>query len=116
MTGVGRLYLGQALMLRLSEHLHELMEHSLLAWRLDGDVTAASDGVVVVRCRDRIIRIERAPPDLPFRWHVAVDGRKRAALSLVAVLRQAREALDPGYATLRPRIAPVPLVPAGPSS
>ena len=61
-----------------------------------------------------IIRIGRAPTDLPFRWHVTVDDRKRAALSLVAVLRQVREALDPGYATLRPRIAPVPLVAAGP--
>jgi hypothetical protein len=29
----------------------------------------------------------------------------------VAVLRQVREALDPGYATQRVRIAPVPLVP-----
>ncbi len=103
-------------MLRFSEQVHELMEQSLLAWRLDGSVSAESDGAVVVHCRDHIIRIERAPPDLPFRWHVTVDGRRRAALSLVAVLRQVREALDPGYATLRPRIAPVPLVPAGPST
>ncbi len=101
-------------MLRFSEQVHELMEQSLVAWRLDGSVSAESDGAVVVLCRDRVIRIKRAPPDLPFRWHVAVDGRKRAALSLVAVLRQVREALDPGYATLRPRIAPAPLVPAGP--
>ena len=101
-------------MLRLSEHLHELMEQSLLAWHLHGSVSAESDGAVVVRCRDCVIRIERAPPDLPFRWHVTADGRKRVALSLVAVLRQVREALDPGYATMRPRIAPVPLVPAGP--
>ncbi len=98
----------------LSENLHELMEQSLLAWRLDGSVNGERDGAVVVRCRDHIIRIGRAPTDLPFRWHVTVDDRKRAALSLVAVLRQVREALDPGYATLRPRIAPVPLVAAGP--
>jgi hypothetical protein len=103
-------------MLQLSEHLHVLMEQSLLAWRLDGSVSAESDGAVVVRCREHAIRIEQAPPDVPFRWHVTADGRKRAALSLVAVLRQVRETLDPGYATLRPRIAPVPLVPAGRST
>jgi hypothetical protein len=103
-------------MLQLSHHLHMLMEQSLLAWRLDGSVSAESHGAVVVRCRDHVLRIERAPAELPFRWHVTADGRKRAALSLVAVLRQVREALDPGYATLRPRIAPVPLVPAGPST
>jgi hypothetical protein len=100
----------------LSEQLHELMEQSLLAWRLDGSVSAESDGAVVVRCGEHTILIERAPADLPFRWHVTVDGRKRAALSLVAVLRQVREALDPGYATMRPRIAPVPLVPPGPAT
>jgi hypothetical protein len=46
-----------------------------------------------------------------FRWMVTVDGRKRGAISLVAVLRQVREALDPGYAASRVRIAVAPLVP-----
>ena len=47
-----------------------------------------------------------------FRWTVTVDGRKRMAISLVAVLRQVREALDPGYAANRVRIAVAPLVPS----
>jgi hypothetical protein len=94
-----------------SEHLHALMTQSLLAWRLIGSVHGTHDGAIVVSCQGRNIRIERAPPDLPFRWFVTVDGRRRAALSLVAVLRQVRAALDPGYATMRARIAPFPLVP-----
>jgi hypothetical protein len=62
-------------------------------------------------CKEHSIRVEPAPPDLPFRWIVIVDGRRRSAISLVAVLRQVHAALDPGYATMRARIAPFPLVP-----
>ena len=77
-----------------------------------GSVERASDGAARDRrdCKD--IRIERAPPHLMFRWMVTVDGRKRGAISLVAVLRQVREALDPGYAANRVRIAVAPLVPS----
>ena len=50
------------------------------------------------------IRIDPAPQDLIFRWMVTIDGRKRRAISLVAVLRQVREALDPGYAANRLRL------------
>ena len=94
-----------------SEHLYELMTQSLLAWRLIGTVHGTSDGAILVSCRTRNIRIEPAPPGLPFRWIVIVDDRRRAAISLVAVLRQVRAVLDPGYATMRARIAPFPLVP-----
>jgi hypothetical protein len=95
----------------ISEHLHELMVQSLVAWRLTGSVRAMSDGAVLVTCEARNIRIEPAPSDLPFRWIVIVDNRRRAAISLVAVLRMVRAVLDPGYAALPARIAPVPLVP-----
>ena len=94
-----------------SEHLYELMTQSLVAWRLIGTVHGTSDGAILVSCQTHNIRIEPAPPDLPFRWIVIVDNRRRAAISLVAVLRQVRAALDPGYATMRARIAPFPLVP-----
>ena len=94
-----------------SEHLYELMTQSLVAWRLIGTVHGTSDGTILVSCQNHNIRIEPAPPDLPFRWIVIVDDRRRAAISLVAVLRQVRAALDPGYATMRARIAPFPLVP-----
>jgi hypothetical protein len=94
-----------------SDHLHTLMTQSLVAWRLIGTVHGTSDGAILVSCQTHNIRIEPAPPDLPFRWIVIVDDRRRAAISLVAVLRQVRAALDPGYTTMRARIAPFPLVP-----
>lgn len=94
-----------------SKHLYELMTQSLVAWRLIGTVHGTSDGAILVSCQGHNIRIEPAPPDLPFRWIVIVDNRRRTAISLVAVLRQLRAALDPGYATMRVCIAPFPLVP-----
>ena len=95
----------------ISEHLRELMAQSLAAWRLSGSVRTTSNGAILVTCEEHNIRIEPAPPDLPFRWIVIVDHRRRGAISLVAVLRMVRVALDPGYATMRARIAPFPLVP-----
>jgi hypothetical protein len=89
----------------------ELLAQSLLAWRVAGSVERAGDGALVIGGR-KAIRIDRAPPHLMFRWIVTVDGRKRGAISLVAVLRQVREALDPGYAANRLRIAVAPLVPS----
>jgi hypothetical protein len=77
-----------------------------------GNVERTSDGEIVIGGSRKDIRIERASPDLPFRWMVTVDGRKRGAISLVAVLRQVREALDPGYASNRVRIAVAPLAPS----
>ena len=96
----------------LHEHLHELLAQSLVAWRLNGSVRGTSDGAIVVTCGQHNIRIEPAPSDLPFRWIVIVDSRSRPAISLVAVLRMVRAALDPGYAAMRARIAPFPLVPS----
>ena len=95
----------------ISEHLHELMAQSLVAWRLTGSVRRASDGAILVTCEQHNIRIEPALSDLPFRWIVSVDNRSRPAISVVAVLRMVRAALDPGYATMRARIAPFSLVP-----
>jgi hypothetical protein len=93
------------------ERLHELMTQSLLAWRLTGRVHGTSDGAILVSCQEHSIRIEPMTSDLPFRWIVVIDNRSRRAISLVAVLRQVRSALDPGYATTRALIAPFPLVP-----
>jgi len=92
-------------------HLRELMTQSLLAWRLTGEVCDTGDGAVLVSCENLDIGIEQAPPGVPFRWVVTIDGRRRTAISLIAVLRQVRTALDPGYATMRVRVATVPLVP-----
>jgi hypothetical protein len=98
-------------MAAISQHLHELMAQSLVAWRLIGSVHGMNDGAIVVSCQGHNIRIEQAPPDSPFRWIVIADSRRRPAVSVVAVLRQVRTVLDPGYETVRARIAPYPLVP-----
>ena len=92
--------------------VYELLAQSLVAWRVAGGVGRASDGALVIGGNHRDIRIDRAPSHSMFRWTVTVDGRKRPAISLVAVLRQVREALDPGYAANRVRIAVAPLVPS----
>jgi hypothetical protein len=99
-------------MSRTSEHLRELMKQSLLAWRLAGEVRGADGGAILVSCDNREILIAPAPPDLPFRWTVTIDGRRRTAISVIAVLRQVRTAFDPGYAPMRVRVAAVPLVPS----
>jgi hypothetical protein len=96
----------------LSDLVHELLAQSLAAWRLAGSVARASDGALVIGGGRKDIRIDRAPPQLMFRWMVTVDDRKRGAISVVAVLRQVREALDPGYTANRLRIAVAPLVPS----
>jgi hypothetical protein len=57
------------------------------------------------------IRIQPEPKDSVLRWTVTIDGRKRGAISLLAVLRQVREALDPEHAGSRVRIAVAQLVP-----
>ena len=77
-----------------------------------GTVERAGDGALVIGGSSKHVRIDRAPPHLMFRWMVTVDGRTRGAISLVAVLRQVREALDPDYAANRVRIAVAPLVPS----
>jgi hypothetical protein len=94
-----------------SDLLCELLVESLSAWRIIGEARRASDGVILVCGERREIRVRPAPSGLPFRWLVTIDDRERPAISIVAVLRQVREALDPGYAMQRVRVAPVPLVP-----
>jgi hypothetical protein len=91
---------------------HELLTQSLAAWRVVGSIRSEGDDVIVISGSHKDIRIARAPDDLMFRWIVTVEGRKRGAISLVAVLRQVREALDPGYAASRVRVAVSPLVPS----
>jgi hypothetical protein len=89
----------------------ELMVQSLAAWRVAGAVERSRDGAIVIRGACKDIRIDPAPSDPMFRWMVTIDGRKRPAISVVAVLRQVREALDPGYAANRVRVALTALVP-----
>lgn len=90
--------------------LGELLAESLKAWHVSGDVDRVGGGVVI-SAAGKTIRIEPALHQDMFRWLVAVDGRQRPAVSLVAVLRQVRQALDPGYAASRVRVTLAPLVP-----
>jgi hypothetical protein len=96
----------------LDEKACELLRQSLVAWRLSGDVNRSSGGAIVIASNGVDISVERAPPDLPFRWMVTVVGRKRGALALPAVLRQVRAALDPGYTRNKVRVGPTQLVPS----
>ena len=89
----------------------ELVVQSLAAWRVAGAVERARDGAIVIRGARKDIRIDAVPSDPMFRWMVTIDGRTRRAISVVAVLRQVREALDPGYAANRVRVALTSLVP-----
>ena len=86
------------------------MEQSLHAWRLNGTVRGTADGATLVSCDTHQIRIEPAPPGLPFRWAVTVDNHRRGAISIIAVLRQVRAVLDPGYTPMQARVAPLPPV------
>jgi hypothetical protein len=91
--------------------LCELLTQSFLAWHISGEARCTGDGAILVSSARREIRIKPAPPGLPFRWLVTVGNRERPAISIVAVLRQVREALDPSYATRRVRVAAFPRVP-----
>jgi hypothetical protein len=94
-----------------SDLLCGLLTQSLLAWQITGEARRTSGGAILVSGECREIVVKPAPPDLPFRWLVTVDDYERPAISIVAVLRQVRETLDPGYATRRVRIGAFPLVP-----
>ena len=89
----------------------ELLVESLAAWRVAGGVQRSRDGAIVICGALKNIRIDPAPSDPMFRWMVTIGRRQRRAMSLVGVLRQVREALDPGYAANRVRVVLTPLVP-----
>ena len=90
----------------------ELVVASLSAWGLAGVTTRTDDGAIVIdrTAGNKTVRIESKPDDSMFRWLLTVDGRSRPAISLVAVLRQVRAALDPDFAATRVRVSLAPLV------
>jgi hypothetical protein len=95
------------------ELVAELLTESLASWQVAGRVVQDDDGGIVVSGNSKSIRIDPAPPEQQdiFRWLIATDGRQRPAVSVVAILRQVRQALDPGYAASRVRVTVAPLVP-----
>ena len=78
-----------------SDRLRELLAQSLARLARDRQRRARGDGALVIAAAQTTFEIERAPPDLPFRWMVTVDGRRRGAISLVAVLRQVQGGARP---------------------
>lgn len=100
-----------------SAAMERLLSECLAAWRIRGDVRSSPTGALIVTARDMTIDVAPADRNLPFRWLVTVDGRSRPAVSVVAVLRQVRHAIDPGFRTSRIRVAaPVVAPPAMPPS
>ncbi len=95
----------------LDARVRVLLEHSMLAWGVLARVDRGDDGALRVTGLGKEAVIERAPEGAPFRWLVSIDGRKRPAVSVIAVLRQVRLAFDPGYETSRVRVAPAPIRP-----
>ena len=87
--------------------VRELVGESLAAWRLAGEATCTYDGAIVIErtASGRRLRIEPKPNDPMFRWMVSVDDRARPAISLLAVLRQVRAALDSDFAATRVRVS-----------
>jgi hypothetical protein len=81
-----------------------LLRESLVAWRLAGTVECGSD----VAAGPARLRIRPAPPELPFRWIIAGQGRERGATGIPGLLRQVRAALDPDHAAVRLRLAARP--------
>jgi hypothetical protein len=91
--------------------VHELITQSLAAWHVAGTVELTCDRAIVISAKPEI-RIEPAQAGSMFRWTITIDGRSRPAISLLAVLRQVRGALDPGYAACRVRVALLPMAPS----
>jgi hypothetical protein len=97
------------------ELARELLGASLAAWRLAGEAACTEDGAIVIERTGggKQVRIEQKPDDPMFRWVVTVDGRQRPAVSLLAVLRHVRAALDPDYAATRVRVSVASLLVPG---
>jgi len=90
--------------------VHELIAQSLAAWHVASTIELTADRAIVIDANPEI-RIASALAGSVFRWTITIDGRTRPAISLLAVLRQVRGALDPGYAACGVRVALLPVAP-----
>jgi hypothetical protein len=84
-----------------------LVEESLALWGRPGTLHRDPNGAIVVETAEHHVRIERAEIDLPFRWLVVIDGRRRVAGSVIGLLRALRLALDADFQPSRVRIASI---------
>ena len=88
-----------------------LLEESLRAWEIAGEVKRDEAGGIVVAAQGERLVVTQAPDGVPFRWVVKVGGRTRTVMSVTGVLGIMRQAVDPSYQPLRVRIAPAPVLP-----
>ena len=97
----------------LCDALQELIQESLAQWGCGevSEVSRGTDGVLMLTSGQHVITVERAPEGLPFRWIVHVDQRRRAAASIVGVLRMIRQTLSIDYAPGHVTVAQLPPAP-----
>ena len=91
------------------EYVVALLQQSLPAWGLTGDVSRSADGGLEIRAAMTQLRISRAPAGLPFRWLVEVGDRRRPVSGVPGLLRTVRASLDPSFRPIAARIAALPL-------
>jgi len=93
------------------EYVVDLLQQSLRAWGLPGEVARSADGGLEVRAATAQLCIRRAPAGLPFRWLVEVGERRRPVSGVPGLLRTVRASLDPSFRPIAARIAALPLAP-----
>ena len=84
------------------EDIAALLEESLTVWHLEGRLVRDGDGLTI-SVGERRVRIGLAAEDVPFPWMVVTGGKARGVVSLSALLRTVRNALDPEHAGSRLR-------------
>ena len=94
----------------IPDHVFQLLEQSLAAWHVTGEIRREADGTLLLLAGDKRLGVARATGDVPFRWMVSEGERTRGVTSIAGLLRGVRAAVDPGYRPVRLRIAPLPLV------
>ena len=96
----------------MPEMLATLLRESLAAWGVAGTVSRTGDSSLQLRAGQLRLAIVRAPGgDLPFRWMVVSNDRRRGASGIAGLLRTVRAAVDPNYRPVRVRIAALPPAP-----
>jgi len=94
----------------IADRLLPLIEASLRAWRISGEVVRASDGAVLIQAGTTRLRVTAPPPGLPFRYLVIIGERERGVTSIAGLLRALHGALDPQHGASRLRFAARPVL------
>src|SRR5262245_27151393 len=95
----------------MPELLATLLRESLAAWGVDGAVSRTGDWSLQLDAGQVRLAIVRARGDLPFRWLVVSNDRRRGASGIAGLLRTVRAAVDPNYRPIRVRITALPAAP-----